>query len=744
MALRATINGDPYDNLSGWSISEYATPVSPAERSGGTGGASMGLARSDGSIFLSDKSSVIDHDVLGDFAGTIRSVTEGNLACSVSQDTLLAKYDAQRVIPGMESGSVVGALDLVNQLIDTIRLDGGSGAFHSLAGHTRGFDNAGQMIDQVETSTTYQVYNQTLATTITNTAALYQNSVYADAYVGLGSSVYASGVEGSSFQWALADPSLFPNREFGGVILPTPILITGNSYTKMRLMLKSRLNGGNFTWAVDGLPFGGADQDYGMSLSATINYATEILTLTANYRSGGVPGTITTSNFSLAALDLDSEICIAIGLRMEGAGMPYVHRLATYVVNTSNYSVNAGGSITFTPDLQSVWFDPWTIQGNARSLWARYNISVESGDPDPFTPASLAEYEFPQGFTVDGTPSPGEPVISRDVNCWEYLQDACAAYRWEIAFDGSGVVARPTGGRVVSLENFAPSPSLSLQSLASARSVDVVNQNAVAVRGSVVYEARDDDNRIITVNASESVTTTVQTNTSLTAVWQPRRTTTYTPGTGTYVVIDSTGLPIVASQWENYGGSLTVAISDVPGAIDVVLKGPDSEIPSTTAPYSVALSDGQNQYATLSIIGSGIESNPETINILTGASPDKVTKEVGLTIDSPFLGSASRAYDAAAWAIVDISGPRITLSVTPSSDSFSGFGLAPGSIIQYRDSAYRVISATWNRLSVTLECVRHVTVGDFDAEWSGENVGTFDAFWTDYVNGDLKVSPLRR
>lgn len=173
------------------------------------------------------------------------------------------------------------------------------------------------------------------------------------------------------------------------------------------------------------------------------------------------------------------------------------------------------------------------------------------------------------------------------------------------------------------------------------------------------------------------------------------------------------------------------------------MTGPSIEIPSTTAPYSLSVSDGENQYGALSIFGSGLVYDPQVLNLLTGSDPAKTPQRVSTTVDNPFISTLEQAYDTGIWASVDASGPVVSLSLSIPTSSIASFGTTPGSLIQWGLSQYRVTSSTVTAMAVTLTCVRHVTVGDFDDLWSGLTAGDHDAVWGNYQAKDQIVYPYK-
>jgi hypothetical protein len=213
---------------------------------------------------------------------------------------------------------------------------------------------------------------------------------------------------------------------------------------------------------------------------------------------------------------------------------------------------------------------------------------------------------------------------------------------------------------------------------------------------------------------------------------------------GQFFVIGSDNLPVLTQQWRDYGGEVNVSISDtVPGGISVTLKGPREEIPGVPGPYSLAISDGQTSYPAFSVTGMGVFTSPETLNLLTGADPDKTGQEVAQDIDNIFIGSKAQAYDRGAWACSVAAGPQIQFSVEVPSSALEEFGKTAGAISYVKESAYRVNNANVGNAATGLTFQSHVTTGDFDAAWSGYDTGDFDTFWTGNDTLDVKVKPLR-
>lgn len=110
----------------GWTVNEYATPVAPGERAGGTGGVSFSAGAKPESQLALNNEITSRHERLGQIPGIVRSVTKNGLNVSISHDTPLAKLDAERSLPPIIQGSGWSAIDLALQALGENRLNLGA------------------------------------------------------------------------------------------------------------------------------------------------------------------------------------------------------------------------------------------------------------------------------------------------------------------------------------------------------------------------------------------------------------------------------------------------------------------------------------------------------------------------------------------------------------------------------------------------------------------------------------------
>ncbi len=714
----------------GWSVQEFATPVNPVESAGGTGTVTYGGRDGTESLMLIGDDATFTDDDLGSISGVIRTVNQAGLNVDVSQDNKLARFDATTNIPPVLAGSVPCALDLADQLTGTVRLIADDGIFWSMAGHLMGFDNAGNIVPFSQQRTSYTYYNNSIADLTTVDVAAITNSVWSNSFGTVGVEVFSTSTVGDTIVPGFAE--LAPGVFFVGSQRP---------YVASQISFKTLLNGSDVSFTLQGQPDIGATQGSGQTLTFLIDYSADTITIDAEYWSGGLRIN-STDTASIAGLDRDAELAVFFNLYpWQGSSFENNYQPELTVCNTSDYSTRVTVDLNYNTDGRDIYFDPWEITGNVRAVWRKqFDLYINPASWEPV----IEEYEAPAQFVFTDVPTLSAPSRGVNDNIWSWLQDACAVYKWEIALEGDQIVTRPIGGRSIDIDNYLPVPTVTPTLTFTGRQVDVSYSQAESVFEGEVYSARDDDNRIISVGAAQTTTVTVAANVYLLSAINPTRVTTFVPGAGTYYVVDSTGLPIVADQWEDYDASVSVGPSATdPSGIDITVVGPREEIPSTTAPYSLAVSDGVNLYAALSIFGSGLIYDPQVLNLLTGSDPAKTPQQVATTVDNAFISTLEQAYDTGIWASVDASGPVVTFDISVPTRSISSFGTTPGSLISWQSSQYRVVSSTVSKMSVDLTCVRYVTVADFDAIWNGQTVGDHDAVWATYQTKDQIVYPYK-
>lgn len=354
------------------------------------------------------------------------------------------------------------------------------------------------------------------------------------------------------------------------------------------------------------------------------------------------------------------------------------------------------------------------------------------------------DYYSTQTGGIYGPLKPAVPGVK--MNLWEYVQSAMAAYGYELTIGYGDTYTTQISSSLTEISNYSQVPSVTPTSSFSGRSVDIVYTNASVASGTEVYDAYDDGNKIITVKSKETVTVTINSNSYLNTINQPKRKFSLPNADGYFIVSDSTGVPVGGTNtntaWEDYGGKVSVAINpDIPGAIDVTVTGPFQEIPAYPGPYKLAYSDGSNDYAALSILGNGVKVDNKTLNLQTGAVRAKTKQEVAKTVTNPFIGTLEQAYDAGLWVSADAAGPKVSFSAAASNIDFTK--PPTGTIIHYGDSSYRVMDSSTSVISTSVNAQRYAISSTSDSVWSTKTVAYHDGIWARNKVQDKIIAPYK-
>lgn len=716
----------------GWSVQEFATPVTIGDAAGGTGNVSFNAASTDTSLFVVNNEITTSEESLGFISGTVNTVSESGINTSVGHNTALAVFDATKDIPALGSGSVYAALDLCNQLSGRQKyLTLPEGRLYSLAGHSAGFDFNNHLVTADVTEVEYDTYYSWGGGFAKEYYREQYGRIWANSFTVVDNEIYATRVYGDNFSNKIAQP-----------------------YS--RIAFKARPNGSNVRFTTSGGPNNFSAEYYGLETSVVVDPVAETLSIYGVYQTidpiAGVP-IVETVSTSIASLDMDEELAVFIEYSIPTAGLPpkgsppvpgNYHITNVSICNVTDYSSPINLVLEFAIPL-NVYNMPWGLYGNVRAV---YRNQTEDMMVD-----WIGEYEdVVKDFTVTGSRQVGPPVPALpQLNMWDYLQQACSAYEYELTVVNNIVTAMPIAERIIDITNKTVptiSPTMSL----SGRSIDIVYSNAENIVDQEIYSARADNNRIISVGVNETVAVTVPIAGTPTIVNLPYRGTEPVNQAGEYTIIQADGTQVPQGAWSEYGGRVKVDISTTAvNALDITVIGPNGSdgvfggsSPTYTGPFKLAYAANNTEYAALSIIGIGIKTNVQTLNLDTGSDRTKVFQDVAKTITNVFINTKEQAYDRGIWVSSDTSGPRVTLSATIPVSEIQGFGLVAGSRIWYRDSIYRITDATIGNLTVSFNSVRHVTAEDFDLVWAGGIVGEHDETWEGFDASDHSIAPLRR
>jgi len=594
-------------------------------------------------------------------------------------------------------------------------------AFFSLQGHFAGFNLRGEIAQPKET---FRDYVLRVNSPISESFEIFETDLE-------GQKIYAQNVTGETLYFYEQSATL-------------------SSLNTVRFKAFLNEENLNVTWTGNSrVP----SRYSGHIVNISIDYQTEELILNVDYPTpdpldpiNSVRSTLT-SSVSLTDVCLTEEVMITVQYqRINVDGIDFDHDISI----TASCQVSLDSSVTLREDYRTNLLDsatrPWTVLGNIRAL-VTSNTSSEISLNNVYGYENRADYAIADGVKTFG------PVPGVRKNVWEYLKEASAACEFEMSNISGEFSIRPIGERILDITNLVDAPSISPTSTFAGRIVDVEYTKAEILPEGLFYYSREDENRVLQISPGETITTTVQSKGSPNFIQQPTQVPVslfldyvrngFFPQSA-YGVIDTTNLPITPAAWSARGGKVSVAIStEIAGALDVTIVAPGSEIPGTTAPYSLAYSDGVNSFGALALVGSGVVANGETLNLLTGANFEKTQQETSSTISNPFVNNILQAYDRGIWAAHAAAGPVVELSGGIPTSLVSGFGLAAGSIVYYKDSLYRIFEVQVGRVSSTFRAVAYVTVGDFDSLQGGRTVGLHDEFWGGAEVEDQIIFPLK-
>jgi hypothetical protein len=777
MVGRITVSGSgeitPEDDgtLSTWTVNEAITPVAIGQATAATGNLSFTGVRDETDAHFSEwavaEAATFTHEedgagALGDLEGNIASITATGGSASGSMATILAQLNAERTMPTQGTYTTYDGVVLPN-------LDDGN--YPASAGldwpGDMVFDSAGNMF--IYDRLNYRVVK------FTETAGQWFYSTATGPATGAGNAGTADGKFNSStlypslavdstdriyvtdagnkrvqrFTNALAFSTKFGssgsgNGQFSGPYEPSGIAIDGSDNLYVGDAGNYRVQKFNSSLAyVD--QWGSTGYDEGEFTGAGFGIALAMDSLgrvlaADSYPVLGAVSLVRVQAFSDTGTFIDDFYTpLPATVPLAGKTLAVAPDGLIYLL-TARYTTASGRIYRFNTDysLDGLFASYGSGDGqieNASGMGVhpdgRLFVSDYLDDQVPaFTPGGaftqpLSAY-FQQyvdlcltGHVIDYAASSDPNLIYQGWtdNVWTKLNELCAATGTELAVVGGIITIRDIGITDVDPELFTGG-SLAVDTVNLARAVDIVYQNVDYGDGVVMYDAFEDDNRIFQISAGKTETFTLVTNSYPVIVHNPTPTDDFLISAGQYHVTGADDLPVVTQEWLDYGGSVTVAIGDSPNEIEVTLTGPTEEIPGVPGPYALAASDGASDYATLSITGSGVTTNPQTLHLYTGADPLLVTQETQTTITNVHITDEALAYSRGVWASDLACGPNVTLTGTLALEACAGFGLTAGAILPYADSRYRILTSAITNGGLTVTATRHVTAGDEYDVWS--------------------------
>ena len=443
-----------------------------------------------------------------------------------------------------------------------------------------------------------------------------------------------------------------------------------------------------------------------------------------------------TQRGATVAATAGSTYTFYVGVSETAGGTKFDFRVynASGSFTSSEQTTAAGSKITGSQSLSQVFYRGEDVGSGDPLLYADVFISLMPSMP---TARPVSQKSITLGTKATSF------LIGFSGNVWEHMKQYCSIYHLDVNYRNGKLTFEP---RQKDIKVGASLSALStrIQAREQARNVEVVNYQHTATGSTpkVMWKA----DQVYQVAAGEIQEFTVQTDHSIMEMSQPVCVSginpfPYTTGAGQYVVTGSDGYIVSPTFWNDQGGSITCDITDVEGEIKVRIKGPDFD--SVRAPYRI--SEGDAGRPALYLTGTGVKSDPKTLKVPTGKS--KAAKDVGVSIDCPFIGNAKHAYDAAARAARAFATPEVTTSFAEpvEYDGTSKLGtVPPGSLVKRNGNVMRVTDATQTHSTVSGSAHQHNTIYQIKRSFgAGATIGQMNAYYADKPIGKINLKPMK-
>ena len=273
-------------------------------------------------------------------------------------------------------------------------------------------------------------------------------------------------------------------------------------------------------------------------------------------------------------------------------------------------------------------------------------------------------------FIVDDAITSRTVVYRASVgNVWDAVKLVCIAQSVELALVSNIIVIRPMRLRSAFTRRDM-SQGWSLAGADLARTVEIAYYDNEWRTDSLTYPAGgwSDDVSVFSVNAGETITESIVLAGTMLSIDQPTCVSSvdrYYEASSVYSVMgtgEGSALPIAPAQWAAGGGSLTVEIDEGGATATVTIVGSTE---TQYAPYSIAMTAGPNdRYSSLRLVGTGTFFTESMLTRHCAVDPERVTRELGVTIRNPAITTRAQATELATWAVRRYSSPRASLAIT--------------------------------------------------------------------------------
>lgn len=385
---------------------------------------------------------------------------------------------------------------------------------------------------------------------------------------------------------------------------------------------------------------------------------------------------------------------------------------------------------------------------------------------------------------------------------WDQLKSLCSMYKIEIAAIAEQLVVRSVGGRIAETSNIIDA-NWSIDHSNLVTTLKVVNYNASAYTSeTILYPKTLGTGQLISADPNETVKVTLESDFSIATIVAPQygELNKYeTTVASRFAVTNGKNKVLTPDQFYAGGGSLTAKIDPTDDKqIIITFKAPNYK---NDGPFRVGMVEAPGSktlYSTLRVTGTGVKSVPKEYTIKTGIPSSYVTQVTEAKVDNIFAYNSSKAFALAQAALCDIATYNYTLTVNTDyvnrlgetglitartyeefnaesgtetytefntnqgtktykqwqaenkigdADLFENqaFGNVAGARHEFRDSMFRIRSATITPDSISYTAEQDTTHADFMAVWDDDtSYADFQAMWGDTSYLEFGVRPLWR
>lgn len=745
----------------GWSVQSDATPVAPGDSSGSVGQISASVGQGEDSEFVVNNPSTFTHDRLGSISGMV-STLDSNGSTEAMDTTLgmtlttpLDALSSQRDALGIP-GSYLYTGTRTNTVLNNSRngIDGTAGQFWTVNGISTGAGTA-----NIEIASYLNGFFQSSF----QFADPFMTGLNVDPYKDSWYSATRNPANGDFYLLGLANnvPKVYRFSSAGAVLSSWGALGTAagqlSNYflpnlNSQRLIGWSAAAGGR-VYVLDvgnrRVQWYGPTGTYVSGVTVVINPVSLAMTTTSSsfyvlsynvgavyqYSTAGASQGIISLGFTDSSIGSQQMILTPSSLVINGN--------KTGEVGNRSIIIDTATSTIVSNVLRPGDYDtPLAFDGRVFYSYSSFyvmqrHVGMEAILQDAFSYYFALSGVLESYYTATVNPAVVLPPWSGDV--WDHVKQLCSAYAVEIAVVSNVVTVRDIGVNTLIVDNLVSGTAkLSLDSQSNGQYVKVAYSKARYSTNSVLYDAQVAGNAM-SVSAGSHTSQTVTTTNYPTVVNNPTPTDATTAPPGTYYVLDANNVHIPVTQWVGYGGSLVVSMNPALGSLDLILTAPNTGAPYAS-PFTVQVAPGVPGW---SITGVGVFTDPATVNITTGSTPGNNGPVQAADVNNFAIGSIDQAYNRGEWAAALAGEAGLTLSLSVPTSTVSGFGLCEGSLISFKESTYRVITARIGNGVTAITATKYVTVGAFDTFQNGKTVGQFDTFWNGNPAENLSIKPYR-